>query len=470
MNRAILYHERLNFIRRGPALAVVALVLVVFAYAGWSGDRWRDAQLVNLEVFETQKKEELAEFRVQLADIEAGNVEATPYDANPMSILIPATLPPSSLADFAVGHADLHPASAEITTWRNLSSVFGRYQYDNPTTLSSSSFDIAMVVVVLMPLLMIAVSFDVLASERSRGSLAMVLATPLRLSELVWTRLAFRNGILWLVAGTAMLMLAFVNDAGGDRIARIGVWFGISILYALVWYTLIAYCVARCRTATATVASLVGAWLLFTLALPATISTLAEALYPTPSRLAFLSEIRIAKGETNRNLADVTQGFLMDHPELTIGDESVPSYYRAAFLSTQAARETTRPIVEAYDAARAGREQTVRWAQYLSPSIIAQRLLHLSAGADLERQHRFQAQVQSRLDELAGTVGPAVVSQNRLSLAEFDRLEPFEFEDTSTHSIASSAIGPGLFLIAVSFAFGFAANRRLTDERSDMSR
>ena len=175
MNKAILYHEWLNFVRRGPALVAVVLVIVVIDYAASSGDRWRDAQYDNLNQFETQALSVLASLRTDHAEIEAGTMQPTPYDANPMSVTLPAVLPPSSLADFAVGHADLHPASAEISTWRNLSSVFGRYQFDNPTTLSSSSFDVAMVVILLMPLLMIAVSFDVLASERMRGSLAMVL-------------------------------------------------------------------------------------------------------------------------------------------------------------------------------------------------------------------------------------------------------------------------------------------------------
>ena len=262
-----------------------------------------------------------------------------------------------------------------------------------------------------------------------------------------------------------MLFFGVLNDAGGDRFARLGVWLCVSILYGLVWFALIAYCVARFRSATATAGSLVGLWLLFTLALPATLSTLAEALYPTPSRLAFLSEIRTAQGQTNRDLDDLTRGFLMDHPDLSVGDESVPSYYRAAFLANQTARETTRPIVEAYESARLGRERTIRWAQYLSPAIVAQRLLHMSAGADLDRQHRFQSQVHTALAQLAQSVGPAVVSRNRLSVAELDRLEQFEFDDATARQIAAQSVGPGIFLLIASLVLGLAANRRLANDQ-----
>ncbi|MEM8815041.1 MAG: DUF3526 domain-containing protein [Pseudomonadota bacterium] len=461
MSAGILYHERLNFVVRGPALPAVLLIVLAIFYAGWSGDGWRDARVGSLEAFEADRLEALGEWRDELQAIEEGSAEPSPYAANPMGISFPAVLPPSSLADFAVGHADLHPASGEISTWRNLSSVFGRYQFDNPSTLAASAFDVALVIVLLMPVLMIAVSFDVLAGERSRGSLAMVLASPLRLPRLVWTRLLFRNGILWLAATLAMFALVLVNDTGGDRYARFAIWLGISLAYGLFWLAAIAYCVARFRSATNTAAAMVGLWLLLVLAVPAAIATLAEAAYPTPSRLAFLSEVREAQGETNRNLAKLTEGFLMDHPELSVGDDAVPAFYRAAFLSNQAARENTRPIVEAYEAARAGRAQTLRFAQYLSPSIIAQRLLVASAGADLDRQHRFQGQAREALDRLAAAIGPAVVSRNRLPLDEFHTLQPFAFEDRTAAEIAAEATAPLVFLLVLSLIAGTLAHRRL---------
>ena len=461
MSAGILYHERLNFIVRGPALPAVLLIVFAIVYAGWSGDRWRDAQTASLASFEAEAFEELDEWRDDLLAIEEGRVEPSPFTANPMSILFPAVLPPSSLADFAVGHSDLHPVSGSLSTWRNLSTVFGRYQFDNPASLAASAFDVAVVVVLVLPVLMIAVSFDILAGERSRGSLAMVLSTPLRLPRLVWTRLLFRNGLLWLAAVLTMLALVVVNDTGGDRYARFAVWLAVSLAYGLFWLTAIAFCVARFRSATNTAAAMVGLWLTLALALPAAIATLAEAAYPTPSRLAFLSEVREAQGETNRNLAKLTEGFLMDHPELSVGDEAMPSYYRAAFLSNQAARESTRPIVDAYDSARAGRAQTLRLAQYLSPSIIAQRLLVASAGADLDRQHRFQSQARVALDQLAQEIGPAVVSRNRISLDEFDTLTPFTFEDRAAADIAADAFVPIVFLLVLSLVIGTLAHRRL---------
>ena len=465
MIRAILYHERLNFALRGPAFAVIIVIAAALIYAGISGAAWRDARAESLAEFDTQRLVALATWRADLAAIETGERVPSPYDANPMGITFPATLPASSLGDFAIGHADLHPAAAEISPWRNLSSMFGRYQFDNPTTLSTSRFDMALVIVLLMPILMIAVSFDVLAGERDRGALAMIMSFPIRLATLVWTRLAFRNGILWLAAIVVMSILVLVNGEGADRLARFGLWVGVSVVYGLFWLTAIALCVAFFKTTMRAAAALVAGWMVFTLAVPAGVATLAEAAYPTPSRLAYLSEIREAQADTNRELSEVTAGFLLDHPELSVGDEGLPSYFRAAFLSSRAARDNTRPIVEEYETARAGRSDIVRWAQYLSPSVVAQRLLYLAAGADLERQHAFQAQARTALDTLGNIVGPAVVSRNRISVAEFDRLTPFSFREVPPRVIAASAAGPLLFLLVLSVVCGTFAQRRLSSVR-----
>lgn len=463
---AIFYLEGRDFLLRGPAPIVVLLILLAIGYAGWSGDRWRDSQLSNLEAFSAEQMAELDAWRADLMGIEQGLVEPSPYAANPMNIGFPAVLPPGALGDFAVGHSDLHPSSGEISPWRNLSSLFGHYQFDNPQVLATGAFDVALVVILVMPLLMIAVSFDVLSRESNRGTLSVSLCAPVALSRLVWTRLLFRNGVLWLVATAAMLALLFLNDQGGDRLARGGWWILVSLAYGGFWLALIALVVAAFRQATQTAALLAGLWFLLALAVPGTVSTATEAAYPTPSRLAFLSEIRGAQGATNRELAAVTDTFLTDHPELTVGDEGVPSFFRAAFLSNEAARTATASIVQGYEEARAARAETLDWAQYLSPAIIAQRLLDQLAGADLERQHRFQAQARQALFELSAEVGPAVVSRNRLSLAEFDQLSAFAFADRSLPEVRADLGAPLAVLLALTLLIGFIAQYRLRDEEA----
>jgi ABC-2 type transport system permease protein len=461
MKAAVLHHEQLCFVSRGLALLAIAMVVLTIGYAGWSGSQFKNNQNASLDSYESRQLAAWDQWRNDLAVIEAGQADSSRFSANPMSISIPAVLRPSSLADFATGHADLQPASADISPWSNVKSLFGRYQFDNPSTIAFGSFDVAMVIVWLLPLLMIAVSFDILTGERTRGSLAMVLSSPVRLTQLVWTRLVFRNGLLWLAALLAMTTLAFLNGSGEERFARYGLWLGFSFAYLLFWLAVIAACIAFFRTAAATSGAMIGIWLLLTLAVPAGITTLAEFLYPTPSQLKLLSEIRQAQGETSLNLASLTDNYLMEHPDVGVGDADMPSYMHAAFLANQAARDSTRPILEAHQSAHADRKRTLQWAQYLSPAAITQQGLMRVAGADLDRQHRFQDQAIAALDQLAEVVGPAVVSRNRISTEEAGQIKAFRFRDHSVTQLAAKSALPIAFLLCVSLLIGIFAHRRL---------
>ncbi len=463
---AILRQEATLFLFRGPAAITVALVLLTVAYAGWSGDRWRDARIAGIEGFVAAQTAAALSWRAELVHAEQAPDQASPYAANPMNISFPAVMPPGSLGDFAVGHTDLHPFSSEISPWNNPSNLFGKYQFENPEMLAAGSFDVALVAVVLMPLMMIAVSFDLLSRERARGTLALTLCAPVSLVRILWTRLLFRNGLLWLVAIAAMSALVFINDDGGDRYARFAWWQTAVLAYWGFWLCLIAFLVARFRHATQSAAVLAGVWFVLVFAMPGLVSAVAEAIYPTPSRLALLSEVRDVEAQTSRDLAGLTDRFLTDHPELTVGDEGVPSFYRAAFLANDAARQVTAPLVDGFDEARRGRARALGLAQYLSPAIVAQRLLHLLADADLERQYRFQQQSRQALFELANAVGPAIVSRNRITTAEFDNLRAFTFVDRTLAEVRGEFPLPLAFLFAAGLLFAVAASRRLKDEES----
>ena len=467
MNKAIFQLDALTFLRRGSAWVAMLLIMATIFYVGWNGDSWRDARAAELQSFEAEKLGELAQWRQTMEEIERGELSPTPFDGNPMSILFPAVLPPAPLSDFAIGHSDIQPQSAEVSAWRNPANLFGHYQFENPATLAVGGLDLTLVIVLLMPILMIAISFDVLAADRSRGTLPMMMSFPLRLASVAWPRLLLRNGILWFTAVVAMFVLLVVNDSGGERYAHFGIWLAVCLAYGAFWLSLIALSVSAIRSAVGTAAALIGAWAVLTLAVPAMISTGSESLYPTPSRLAWLSEVREAQGETNRELDRLTEGFLMDHPDLTVSEEQVPSYFRGSFLANEAARQRTAPILAGYEKARSDRQHIVDLAQYLSPAVIAQRLLHVAAGADLGRQHSYQSQARESLSTLAETIGPAVISRNRISMAEFEELQPFQFKEKSTAELVNSALWPLLYLLLLSALLSYFAQRRLATSQPE---
>ena len=93
-----------------------------------------------------------------------------------------AVVPPAPLGALAVGQSDVYPGYLKVTA-RNLDAVVTGDQIEHPLAVASGHFDAAFVVLFLYPLLIFAVSFDLTATERDRGTLRMVLAQPVRLAR-----------------------------------------------------------------------------------------------------------------------------------------------------------------------------------------------------------------------------------------------------------------------------------------------
>ena len=91
-----------------------------------------------------------------------------------------ALLPPAPLSALAVGQGDVYPNYIKVTA-RSLDALVSGDQIEHPLAVSNGQFDAAFVVLFLYPLLIFAVSFDLTATERDRGTLRMVLAQPVTL-------------------------------------------------------------------------------------------------------------------------------------------------------------------------------------------------------------------------------------------------------------------------------------------------
>lgn len=105
-----------------------------------------------------------------------------------------AVFEPTGLGVLAVGQSDIHAGIFPVRTFSdpiNKASVFY-----NPSTDLFGSFDFAFVLVFLIPLVVIAFSYNILSEERENGTLQMVMSQPVSLMAFLISRLAFRFMVL----------------------------------------------------------------------------------------------------------------------------------------------------------------------------------------------------------------------------------------------------------------------------------
>ncbi|NRF67090.1 DUF3526 domain-containing protein [Aquincola sp. S2] len=399
-------------------------------------------------------------WRGALVRIEATGIAKSPHEAQPMNLSVPVALAPGPLPAFALGLRELLPSQATLSPWNTSATVFPAYQFQNPTLLALGRFDLNFVTIVLLPLLMIAVSSDTLGRERARGTLRLLLAQGARLESLAGWRLILRN--TWIVLPLMLASAAYAASAAPvESWIFYLLWLAATGLYAGVWLGLIALAVAWYRRTEAVAASLVAAWTAVVLVLPAVLAAAAEASYPAPSRLAYLSELRAAQIDASREVDRLTRGYLLDHPELTISDQAAPSFHRDAYLANLEVERRTASILAAFDRSRADRQSSLARAQYASAALVAQRLLNRLAGADEARYWRFQAGVRACLAHLADAVGPSVVSGQRIRLAEVEGATACAIDPPSLRELIVESRWPVFYLVSLAAVLLLFARRRL---------
>ncbi|MCY3966283.1 MAG: DUF3526 domain-containing protein [Acidobacteria bacterium] len=446
MTGALVKLELLRLRRSRAAWAILAFALFASFYSVWSGVSWRESHSASLVAYEAAIESKMDVWLETLAAIESGERFATPFDARPSQVEFAATHPVGPLGHLAVGSAELLPARANIGPLKNQNLMVERYGFENPTTLTLGRFDLAFLIVVVLPLLMIALSFDVIAADRSRGTISLLLASRASKQRVIATRLLVRNGILvGIVALAVVLGIAMAPDGA----AAFGLlWSLVFLAYSLFWIGLIYLVVGRTKRSETSAAVLVSLWALFTFAAPALANSAGEALYPLPSNLDYLSDARVAQNDAWKRRPELTARYLSDHPELVANEQEAPEFAHAYFLANVMEIESTAPIVAAFEESHARRSAFVDRLQFTSPAIVAQRALFRIAGSDFDRTLSFLTQARAALTNLNDELRPVILASNRMSTEDFATLSGFEFKSSSPATVLGQISIPVAFLVA----------------------
>ncbi|QTD57178.1 DUF3526 domain-containing protein [Parasphingorhabdus cellanae] len=465
MNGALIRLELLLLIRSPVTLLLLVLVagLSVGALASGAENSASRAEADTRFLENTREKE--TRFRDMLMDVEAGT-EQSHYAGRPMAISHAAVLKNSVLGDFAVGVSDLLPSRVNVRLWENSASLFENYQFSNPTLLRLSGFDMTAMVILLMPLLMIALSFDALGSDRATGRIKLVLLSEPNERRYLIHRLAVRCGALWfvIILITLAAAIGYPGSIHSSRIAHYVAWMGGALLYGGFWFMIIAMVVQRVRAAGEAAGALIGLWAFLILIVPALTTAAVQAIYPAPSRLAYLTEVRAASSQADERQGQVMEEFAIANPQAHADSLSADAPFRDGFIRLSVVETATEAHRTHLDKVQTERAKAMAWLGLLSPAIAAEKLLTTVAGADAARYRIFQSDARVLLSKLAERLGPAIMQGERISMREYKALpkmttrpEPLE---SARSTILTNIVILSLFVALSAFLW---RSKRLTE-------
>jgi ABC-2 type transport system permease protein len=467
----LIAHEWKTRLSRPAALRFLALFAAVLIYGAVNGRIHRDARLAAIATHRADVSTTMASWLRDLRALE-GSAPATgvpPWAGSAMDVTFATYLAPAPLGDFAIGQSDLLPHVGAVSLWNPDVRLFSRYELEDPVSLSLGAFDLGKAILLVLPLLLIVLSFDVVSSERDTSRLGLILAQGGSVRTLLWARLLIRSsaalGLTFLISCAALAVPGGAMSLA-QRLPSFALWALCIVLYAVFWLAIIGFVASGNRRGEVNVMLLLFAWAGFNLILPASVAAIADAVYSPPSRLTYLAQAREVEVRTERTEEDVAHGFIIDHPDLVIdGTSQIPAYVRTAFFVTSAVDDATRPVLAAFDQAAAQRDETLGVLRYASPAIIMHGLFNDIAGTSSARHRRYVATARALKAAYADRAGRYIVAGRRLPLDEVASLPRFHLEDEPPGAILQRHTTALLVLALATGVLLWFADRRMKKKR-----
>lgn len=445
---------------------VVLLTLATVLYATLSGSVWKTRQFDELREAQSELSAEAQVQLSQLQGLDTGELtlEQAASAGLPNAVKTAFIQSPGPLAELAIGSADLRPRKAEISALGRADDMFRFYEIDNPALLALGRFDLAFVVVYLMPLLILGLSYSVLSADRESGTLGLLLAQPITAAQLAWARISLRAvAVTAAVVGGGLLgwMVFSSKPSSVQVLPRLLMWSGVVVIYAGFWAALAALVAARNRGSDSNALVLLSTWVMITLLLPALVTITAQTVNPTPSRMAYISAARAAENEANARGQQLLKGYLMDHPELeAVTNSAVAPFVKTFVLVQQQVEATTAPITDEFAAKLEAQLRTANALAYLSPASLAQRALSELAGTSLARQRRFENDAKSLRQTWFELLEEPLIAGRRLSVSEFSELPRPVFAETPLATVVRVIALPLGAILVYTFVVVLIARRR----------
>lgn len=362
---------------------------------------------------------------------------------------------PAPLAVIAAGQSDLYSNSVKPTLSSESHSL--RFsELTNPVQLLFGSFDLAFVCVYLLPLLVLALSYNILSEEKEQGIFRLTGSQPISVYGWLTSKVMFRFLLLSVVVITSVIASLLINGISisqsiGD-ILRIIV---IVLAYILFWFALAVIVNLNGRSSGMNAAALVGAWVIIVLILPAVISQAANSIYPVPSRVNMIHEFRAAQAESTKKNDQIMKEYMSGHPELAPKDSTQANQYSwwlGYFARADVVSAAVQPLVFECNVNIEKQQNWVSKLRFTSPAILLQDAMNDIAGTSTAHYNDFRNQVMSFSQEWRAYFAPRMFGNEKMQASDISSLPAYKYSDENVPSTwLTDLVGVLLFTIA---AFG----------------
>jgi ABC-2 type transport system permease protein len=453
-NTIIVRTELVRLLRGRWLLPLWFAFFALCAYAAWEGAAWSAQRGAAIAAIAAEERETHLARRTQIVEkVTSENKSFYGGALYATAMSFRATLPPGELALLTAGQAEGYPMAAKIFPFIASNTIFDAYiaGMENPSVLAAGRLDLAFVLVYLLPLLILAGSFDLWSFERERGMEPWLLAQPVTPARYLLAKAAARA--LLLVAPPALMLTAVLWVSAAPGPAALLLAGALTALYGLFWLGLAALVNLFARNAAQAALGCVAGWLVLVVLLPALALGMVD-LTAAPSSAAERTNTLRAMAMQARAEANVKAAAVPELPPANA--PNIPDNLRRRAVEIERGEALIRAAVQPYQLQDERRRWWMDAMRAASPAIAFQDALERLAGADAGRAMRFQAQAHDFLLQVRVLVHRYLDQDRLLTAADYDRgLPRFTFREAQpAERLGALAFDAGVMALGLALMLG----------------
>jgi len=353
-----------------------------------------------------------------------------------------AILPTAPLAPLAVGESDLLPYYFRVST-QSKQNFLTNDEIENPVNLLAGRFDLAFVVLYLYPLVILALSYNLISAERESGTLAMTLAQPVSLRTLALGKALTRFcAILGISVALSVpgATLAGVDFAAPGALSELLLWIAAVAIYGAFWFAAAVLVNSFGSSSSTNAIALAGIWLFFVVLVPSLFNVAMKTAYPVPSRVEMIQAMRAATAEATARGSQLLARYFEDHPEFAEAREG-PNDFAAVSLAVQEETERrVRPVMEIFDNQLSRQQRWIDRYRFLSPAIVTQSILYDLTGTGTPRYRHFLQLADRFHQQWRSYFNERVVRSQSLSAADISQLPAFPYREEPLGAVVQRTV------------------------------
>jgi ABC-2 type transport system permease protein len=279
---------------------------------------------------------------------------------------------------------------------------------------------LAFILIYLFPLLIIALGYNLLSSERERGTYPILRIQASSVASVVLRKgLFFFSLVMAMALGLSCYGLAVSGAMGARDYPGVLSWLGMVAAYVTFWAAVVLLVVSWSKPSGFNALCLLGGWLLMLVVLPSLINILVAAFRPIDQ--THLTDLirRMGIEDTEAEARKAIHEMAEFRPELAKDSITGPFLMQKGYAAFEEnRRRRSKPVVDAYKVEVEMRNRFAEHLNFMNPAVLAQDVLNALARSDLANYWRFQDAMAPFHEEIAEFYIRPLFENRTLKLSE----------------------------------------------------